>query len=326
MKYLIFLVMMLTVKIGLKAQNIGIGTNSPTEKLHVADGQIRLSRTIDASNNIIFNMPPGDILTPETQGLLFKIDNATEAAITHTHNSLSGSILRFSQSTSTANDLVIDENGSVGLGTSNPGNSALLDMTSTSKGVLVPRMTKTNRDAISSPATALLIYQTNETPGFYYNAGTSASPNWANIAKRVDTLSFGAEAFFPRSSSSTYVTDAHSARYINIDGNTDILSATINFPSGVTIKQMKVFFYDESASFNLRFSLYENYLAQGVANATDFEYTSSGSATGVRTATINDNHLVQNGLYSYHIKAWPSGGSWSGSDIKIKGVMIVYEY
>ena len=33
-------------------------------------------------------------------------------------------------------------------------------------------MTKTQRDAIATPATGLLIYQTNSTPGFYYYNGT----------------------------------------------------------------------------------------------------------------------------------------------------------
>jgi hypothetical protein len=46
-------------------------------------------------------------------------------------------------------------------------------MVSTTKGMLTPRMTKTQRDAIASPATGLLIYQTNSTPGFYYFTGTA---------------------------------------------------------------------------------------------------------------------------------------------------------
>ena len=63
--------------------------------------------------------------------------------------------------------------GSAGLGTTTPTASALLDMTSTSQGLLAPRMTKAQRDAIASPATGLLIFQTNSTPGFYYYTGTS---------------------------------------------------------------------------------------------------------------------------------------------------------
>ncbi|HRH48208.1 MAG TPA: tail fiber domain-containing protein [Panacibacter sp.] len=63
--------------------------------------------------------------------------------------------------------------GSAGIGTAAPNASALLDMVSTSKGLLAPRMTKTQRDAIATPATGLMIYQTNSTPGFYYYSGTA---------------------------------------------------------------------------------------------------------------------------------------------------------
>jgi hypothetical protein len=37
-------------------------------------------------------------------------------------------------------------------------------------------MTKANRDAIASPATGLLIYQTDASPGFYYFDGTTWKP------------------------------------------------------------------------------------------------------------------------------------------------------
>jgi trimeric autotransporter adhesin len=61
---------------------------------------------------------------------------------------------------------------------STPDNSAMLDIKSTSKGILFPRMTLTQRNAIASPANGLIIYQTDNTPGFYYNSGSSASPAW----------------------------------------------------------------------------------------------------------------------------------------------------
>ncbi|MFN0275119.1 MAG: hypothetical protein ACKVPJ_05205, partial [Chitinophagales bacterium] len=63
--------------------------------------------------------------------------------------------------------------GSAGIGTLAPAASSILDMTSTTQGMLAPRMTKTQRDAIVTPATGLLIYQTNSTPGFYYYSGTA---------------------------------------------------------------------------------------------------------------------------------------------------------
>lgn len=51
-------------------------------------------------------------------------------------------------------------------------NSAMLDVSSTSKGMLVPRMTKAEKLAIASPANGLLVYQTNDTTGFWYYNGT----------------------------------------------------------------------------------------------------------------------------------------------------------
>jgi BclB C-terminal domain-containing protein len=56
----------------------------------------------------------------------------------------------------------------VGVGTITPDASAQLDVSSTNKGILIPRMKKAERDAILAPATGLLIFQTDETPGFYF--------------------------------------------------------------------------------------------------------------------------------------------------------------
>ncbi len=59
----------------------------------------------------------------------------------------------------------------VGIGCTNPDASALLELRSSSLGFLTPRMTQAQRPA--TPATGLLIYQTDNTPGFYYYDGTS---------------------------------------------------------------------------------------------------------------------------------------------------------
>ena len=59
----------------------------------------------------------------------------------------------------------------VGIGTATPSTSAQLDIASVTKGLLIPRMTSVQVAAIVSPATGLLVYQTDNTPGFYYFNG-----------------------------------------------------------------------------------------------------------------------------------------------------------
>lgn len=56
--------------------------------------------------------------------------------------------------------------------------SAILDLSATNKGLLVPRMTAAQRNAIVMPASGLVIYQTDGTPGLYYNAGSWLAANW----------------------------------------------------------------------------------------------------------------------------------------------------
>ena len=68
--------------------------------------------------------------------------------------------------------------------------SALLDVKSTNKGLLIPRMNKTQRHGIVSPATGLLVFQNApDSIGFYYYDGSKW--NWlAAINGNADTLAW----------------------------------------------------------------------------------------------------------------------------------------
>ncbi len=67
--------------------------------------------------------------------------------------------------------------------------SAMLDVQSTKKGVLIPRMNQNKRNHITNPATGLLIYQTDNGPGFYFYDGSA----WVTLtgAHQIDDLSDG---------------------------------------------------------------------------------------------------------------------------------------
>ncbi len=54
--------------------------------------------------------------------------------------------------------------------------SAMLDIQSTDKGMLIPRMSSSQRDSIANPATGLLVYQTDAPEGFYEFTGLEWLP------------------------------------------------------------------------------------------------------------------------------------------------------
>ena len=64
----------------------------------------------------------------------------------------------------------------IGIGTNSPNASAALDINNTSKGLLIPRMTSTQRTAIVSPANGLMVYDITTNSFWYYNGGA-----WTNL-------------------------------------------------------------------------------------------------------------------------------------------------
>jgi len=78
--------------------------------------------------------------------------------------------------------MTITSQGNVGIGTTAPGGSNLLELTSTTKGFVLPRMTKAQRNAIGSPVAGMMVYQTDNTPGLRVYNGT----NWMRFTETAD--------------------------------------------------------------------------------------------------------------------------------------------
>lgn len=69
----------------------------------------------------------------------------------------------------------------VGIGIETPDPSSVLDLESTTAGLLAPRMTTAQRDAIALPAKSLIVFNTT-TNSLQINTGTSAAPVWGSFA------------------------------------------------------------------------------------------------------------------------------------------------
>lgn len=142
--------------------------------------------------------------------------------------------------------------GAAGIGTITPAASSLLEIKSTTKGFLLPRMTSAQKLAIVSPDTGLLVYQKDGTTGFYYyasgwkqlltsaaninlsNLSASVSINRSLIANATGTLDLGSSikkwrnGYFSGSLSSGSITTGSltTATGIKVTGQTYAINAT----------------------------------------------------------------------------------------------------
>jgi len=104
--------------------------------------------------------------------------------------------------------------------------SSVLDLQSTSRGALVPRMDTTQRNAISSPATSLLIYNTTNSRHEWYNGSS-----WVPLGSALGGEPFyfaGAAGTGPGGSNPKYATLTAMISAMNTDGAT-ALSPRVGF-------------------------------------------------------------------------------------------------
>lgn len=105
-----------------------------------------------------------------------------------------------------------------GIGTITPDPSAKLEVSSSNKGFLPPRMTGTQRAAISNPAAGLMVYQTDGTSGLYYYSG-SAWIYIINSATNVVTRVTGTWTLPPGLSTQSFTVEAGGSYTMWVNGN-----------------------------------------------------------------------------------------------------------
>ena len=162
--------------------NVGIGTTNPNAKLEV-DGTIQVAT---ATPIIKLNDTNATDTTDLVATVSFQI-NGTEKGWMGYGSSVNDSLTLKNKSGFTeldgtsgilfsndgAEKMRIDSAGNVGIGTASP--AAPLEVSSTTGGVIMPRMTTTERNAIASPTNGEMVYDTdlNKFYGYANNAWTA---------------------------------------------------------------------------------------------------------------------------------------------------------
>ena len=131
------------------SQNVGIGTGSGETigaTLEVR-GAVGTALRIRSMLNSVEPTGYYSIGRDTTDGLL-KFNGAQTTFVGYKFFNTSSEVMR------------IDSSGNVGIGTASPNASAILDAQSTTKGVRFPNMTTTQKNAVSSPAAGLVVFDT----------------------------------------------------------------------------------------------------------------------------------------------------------------------
>src|SRR5690606_32643976 len=159
----------------------------------------------------------------------------------------------------------------VGIGTLTPDASAMLDVASTTQGLLTPRMTSVERTAISNPANGLLVYDTSENAFYFYKSSTwtkldSQVRNKYKLIKEVADLSAELDAgdgskylldsgtLYEINGSITLAApiDLNNAYLLGLDTNDDkLIKASGNMFDGATGGSIKNLTLDGGTTFSL---------------------------------------------------------------------------
>lgn len=112
-----------------------------------------------------FNLSNGDLNLTSSAGTLVITGFLYGSGVTNT-------IPKFLSPSGFTNSNILDNGTTVSIGGPPSSSSAILEIASTSQGVLFPRMTQTQRTSISSPYIGLIVYQTDTPDGLYiYKVG-----------------------------------------------------------------------------------------------------------------------------------------------------------
>lgn len=170
--------------------NVGIGTNSPTQKLYMKNGAAPMFGidTVSSQTELnIYNQSTyaaalklnsatgkitwanGSYIDTNSNGLIMQNNTANTVLRVAAAPSIGSTIFQVTDNTFATGLFVVKGNGNILIGTITDIASSKLTVDSTTQGILPPRMTTVQKNAITSPASGLIVYDTTTNKLCCYN-------------------------------------------------------------------------------------------------------------------------------------------------------------
>ena len=174
--------------------------------------------------------------------------------------------------------------------------SALLDVKSTTRGVLVPRMSKTERNTIAAPAMGLMVFQNApDSVGFYYYNGTS----WLWLATASGSTGWATTGNAGTTTADNFIGTTDNVA-LSFRQNNTWMGRWNNSNSTYFIGDSAGVYNTGSSNFGLGAkALFAN--TSSYANVAIGNYALSSNTTGVRNTAIGDSAL--------YTQSYSNGGS-----------------
>lgn len=184
----------------------------------------------------------------------------------------------------------------IGIGTTSPDASAVLDMSATNKGVLFPRMTNAQRDAIATPATGLMIYNLEQN-AVEVNIGIPPLKEWISVTGKTGPV--GPSGVVELTTANTATADGSLAMGGSNNVASGVFSAAVGGANNKAVGKNSVAFGGE---LNIATGESSSVVGGTSNNAISANSSALGgsnnSVTGVGASALGGLSNTTNGAYS----------------------------
>ncbi|MGB5418620.1 hypothetical protein [Algibacter sp.] len=213
----------------------------------------------------------------------------------------------------------------VGIGTTSPHDSSILHIESTDKGLLIPRLTTAERNAIVTPATGLMVFNTSFDT-FEFNSGTPGTPVWSKL--NSDSSVYMAKFIITGTGTQTITGIPFEPSSIKFSAVPNVETYNLSADNGVSnnINTFQNFFGNMNGyATNYNGSILQQVIFVGGSGASINDisrYASSSRAIGIRYANNNGNSL---GLTAADVTSFNTNGFTINVTDHTEDIVVIFE-